>query len=100
MALNTGIKMMVYLLSGNNLESPLKVVAHVGQNSHASVCHQSVHTLTPQCYSYTSLVLMRGVSQSWLLKAKGVFPLLLLCKLNTLFVVPIARQVFVLVIQN
>lgn len=92
---------MVYLLSGNNLESPLKVVAHVGQSSHATVCHQSVHALTPQCYSYMSLVLMRGISQSWMLKAKGVFPLLcLLCKLNELFVVPIARQVFVLLIQN
>lgn len=63
-------------------------------------CVISVHTLKPQCYSYMTLVLMHGIGQSWLLEAKGVFPLLLLCKLNELFVVPIARQVFVLLIQN
>lgn len=62
---------MVYLLSRNNLESPLKVIAQVGQSSHASVCHYSDHALTPQCYYCRGLVLMHGISQGWSLEAKG-----------------------------
>lgn len=52
------------------LGNPLKVIAHVGDNSRKSVCHRSQRALMPRCRYCRALLLMRSISQGLLLRVK------------------------------